>query len=78
MPITSDTTLTIGLVLTLMGAAASFGIMWDKITNAEKKRDEDEGNRKEYANKVDERMTRLETKIDAILEILADDGLKKT
>lgn len=77
MPITNDTTLTIGLVITLMGAASSFGVMWNKINNTEKKHQEDQELQREHDRQVEERFERIEDKIDRILEILANEGYKK-
>lgn len=76
--ITAETSIAIGLVVMLMGAASSFGVMWNKINNAEKKHDEDKEQNAKSLEKLEAKLDEQNKKIDRILEILAESGLKKS
>lgn len=68
--LTTETTLSIGLVVTLLGASFSFGIMWQKVESMRKQLDRHE-------SEWDKRFVSLEEKIDRVVDKLFAVDLEK-
>jgi hypothetical protein len=59
MEISTETTVTIGLLVIILGATFSFGVMWQKVENLRKQLDKFERKIEEIEKKIDKLITNI-------------------
>lgn len=69
---TSNSYLSVGLVITLLGAALTFGIMFNKVAVLETQVQEIKGDVKLVVSKLETRLEKLDEKLNSITASLSE------